>query len=89
MHQLFGEAALDGRGFEVIFVFGKIFGHGGELAADVVPGIEQDFGRTIGGLDGLIFLHVLGARGYGKRGGEQGGSEKRRLHHLRVPPQVD
>src|SRR5579864_7682510 len=40
VQQLLGETALGGIGFEVVFIFGKIFGHGDELAADVVPGVE-------------------------------------------------
>src|SRR4029077_4254756 len=37
VEKLVGEAALGGRGFEIVFVFGEIFGHGDELAAYVVP----------------------------------------------------
>ena len=45
VEKLFSEAALGRRGFEVVFVFGEIFGHGDELAADVVPGLENDLRR--------------------------------------------
>src|SRR5205085_4298244 len=37
VQQLLGEAALGGCGLHVVLVFGKVFGHSGELAADIVP----------------------------------------------------
>ena len=73
VEQLLGETALGGRGFEVVFVFGEIFGHGDEFAADVVPGVEHDFRRAVGGFDGSVFFHgVLRVGGKSQGGGEQG-----------------
>ena len=63
VQELFGEAALGGRGFEVVFVLGKIFGHGDEFAANIVPGVEQGLRRAVRGLYGCIFLGVLGMGG--------------------------
>jgi len=35
VEKLFGEAALSGRGLEIIFVFGEILGHSDELSSHV------------------------------------------------------
>jgi len=63
-------------GFEIV-ALGKIFGHGYEFAANVVPGIEDHIQLGVGGLPEL----VLRVSSNGNRGGEQGDSENRRLHH--------
>ena len=42
------KTALGGRGLEIVFVFGEIFGHGDELSPNVVPGIEHDFRWAVG-----------------------------------------
>ena len=78
--ELFGEAALGGRGLEFVFVLGEIFGHGDELAADVVPGVEQDFGRRVGGL-GRSVVGALRGRGKSESGGKREDGQKGILGH--------
>ena len=80
VQELLGEAALGGGGFEVVFIFWEIFGHGDELAADVVPGIKDNFIGRVCGLGRLILLRVL--RGKSDGCGEQGYGEKREPVHL-------
>ena len=45
VQQLLGKAALRRGRFEVVLVFGKILGHGDQLAADVVPRFQHRLGR--------------------------------------------
>src|SRR5712692_295946 len=68
VQKLLGKGALGGRGLVVVFVLGEVFGHGDELAADVVPGIEHDLGFGVGGLYGGFFFCVLGVGGNGSDG---------------------
>src|SRR5579872_95584 len=56
MQELLGERAFGGRGLEIVFVFWEVLGHGDEFAADIVPGVEDDFGWAVGGLDGFHLL---------------------------------
>src|SRR5207248_631274 len=87
MQKLLGEAALGGRGLEIIFVLGKVFSHSGELPADVVPRVEYDLGRRIGRLDGSVFFHgVLSVGGTRETCREQGYCEKQHYSHLLISP---
>jgi hypothetical protein len=74
VEKLFGETALRRRRFEVVFVFGEIFGHCDELSSHVVPGIKYDLRWAVGGFNGGVFLHsVLSARGQNEGCGDQDG----------------
>ena len=84
MEQLLGEAALCWCGLEIVLVFGKIFGHRGEFAANFIPRVDDHLGRTVGRLGRGILLHcVLRAnrktRAWTRRGGR---GEKRSNFHL-------
>src|SRR5258708_2512292 len=81
MQQLLCEAALRRRGLEVVFVLRKILGHGDEVAANLVPGIQHDLQFGVGRFDGCIFLRrVLGMGG--KYECQQDDSEKRYSFHF-------
>src|ERR1700680_5243226 len=87
VEKLFGEAALCGRGLEIEFVLGGVFGHGDELSSYLVPGFEHGLGGGGRGFDGGFFLHgVLGAgRKSEDCGGEDGGGYERSVHHWEDP----
>ena len=82
VEQLLGETALGGSRLHVVLVFGEILGHVDELAADVVPAVEHDFGRTVGRFDGSVFLHgVLRVGGQGWSSGKNGCGYEGNFHH--------
>jgi hypothetical protein len=66
-----GKGALGRSGLEVVLVFGKIFGHGDELAADLVPGLEHGLRRAGRRFDGGVFFHCVLAVGRDRNGCSQ------------------
>ena len=64
VNQALGESSGGGRGFAVVLVFGIVFGHGDEFAADFIPLFEQS-GGLAGGCVGRrrFFCGVLSVCG--------------------------
>jgi hypothetical protein len=83
MDDLLGKAALRGCGLEVVFVLGKIFRHVSQFASDVVPRVDEVFGRRVRRFNSLGVLG-MGSDGQGRRKrsrSQQGCGEKRVFCH--------
>ncbi len=68
VQQLLGERTLRRVRLEIVFLFWKVFRHCDQLAADIVPVVQQDLRRAVGGLRrGWRFGRILSTRGLNRQ----------------------